>query len=70
MAEILIGTSGYFYNDWIGHVYPKGTKQKDFLGYYSRFLPTVELNFSYHSMPKAEKLEKMLVDGGECARTW
>ena len=65
MAEILIGTSGYFYNDWVGCVYPEGTKQKDYLFHYSNLLPTVELNFSYHAIPKSENLSKMLIDGGE-----
>jgi len=64
MAEILIGTSGYSYNEWVGCVYPEGTKQKDFLSCYSELFPTVELNFSYYSMPKAQNLEKMLKEGG------
>jgi len=65
MTEILIGTSGYSYNEWVGPVYPEGTKQKDYLRCYSELFPTVELNFSYYTMPKAENLAKMLVDGGE-----
>lgn len=65
MSEILIGTSGYSYNEWVGTVYPEGTKQKDFLGCYSGLFPTVELNFSYYIMPKAENLAKMLIDGGD-----
>ena len=64
MAEILIGTSGYSYNEWVGEVYPEGTKQKDFLSRYAEIFPTVELNFSYYCMPKAQNLAKMLVDGG------
>ena len=65
MAEIAIGTSGYSYNEWVGCVYPEGTKPKDFLSCYSALFRTVELNFSYYSMPKAENLAKMLIDGGE-----
>ena len=64
MAEILIGTSGYSYNEWVGPVYPEGTKQKDFLACYSGLFPTVELNFSYYKMPEAKNLAKMLMDGG------
>ena len=64
MAEIVIGTSGYHYHDWVGPVYPEGTKQKEYLSCYSRLFRTVELNFSYHTMPKAQNLAKMLVDGG------
>jgi len=64
VAEILIGTSGYSYKEWVGPVYPEGTKTKDYLACYAGLFPTVELNFSYHAMPKAENLAKMLVDGG------
>jgi uncharacterized protein YecE (DUF72 family) len=64
MAEILIGTSGYYYNEWVGPVYPEGTKQKDYLACYAGLFPTVELNFSYYQKPEAAKLAKMLVDGG------
>jgi len=65
MAVILIGTSGYSYTEWVGSVYPDGTKQKDYLGLYAGLFPTVELNFSYYSMPKKDNLAKMLVDSGE-----
>ena len=64
MAEIKIGTSGYFYPEWVGPVYPEGTKQADYLSCYSELFPTVELNSTYYTKPKAENLAKMLVDGG------
>jgi uncharacterized protein YecE (DUF72 family) len=64
MAEILVGTSGYSYHEWVGPVYPQGTKQKDYLSCYSGLFPTVELNFSYYNMPKAQSMAKMLIDGG------
>jgi uncharacterized protein YecE (DUF72 family) len=63
--DILIGTSGYSYHEWVGVVYPENTKPKDYLSCYSGLFPTVELNFAYYGMPKAENLAKMLVDGGE-----
>ncbi|MDR0302571.1 MAG: DUF72 domain-containing protein [Treponema sp.] len=64
MAEIIIGTSGYYYDEWVGPVYPEGTKKKDYLACYSELFPTVELNFSYYQKPEAAKLAKMLSDGG------
>jgi len=64
MADIVIGTSGYSYHEWVGSVYPEGTKAKDYLSCYSGLFPTVELNFSYYTMPKADSLAKMLADGG------
>jgi len=64
MAEILIGTSGYSYHEWVGPVYPEGTKPAAYLSSYAGLFPTVELNFSYYAMPKPENLAKMLADGG------
>lgn len=65
MADIKIGTSGYSYNEWVGVVYPEGTKQSAYLSHYARLFPTVELNFSYYKMPVAKNLAKMLVDSGD-----
>lgn len=64
MADILVGTSGYAYHEWVGPVYPEGTKPDNYLPCYSGLFPTVELNFSYYNMPKADNLAKMLTDGG------
>lgn len=60
MATILIGTSGYSYTEWVGPVYPEGTRQKDYLPLYAQEFATVELNFSYYQMPKGEQLETMI----------
>ncbi|MCL2093164.1 MAG: DUF72 domain-containing protein [Treponema sp.] len=60
MAEILIGTSGYSYNDWIGPVYPEGTRREDFLSLYAARFDTVEINYTYYSMPKAANIARML----------
>jgi uncharacterized protein YecE (DUF72 family) len=64
MADILIGTCGYHYTEWIGPVYPEGTKKEGFLPLYAGMFPTVELDFAYYAMPKAAQLAKMLADGG------
>ncbi|MGA1824182.1 MAG: DUF72 domain-containing protein [bacterium] len=60
MAKIFIGTSGYSYKDWIGPVYPEGTKQADFLKIYAEQFDVVELNFSYYRQPEAGLMEKLL----------
>jgi len=59
MGQIAIGTSGYSYNEWVGPFYPPKTKQEDFLAFYAGNFSTVELNFSYYTMPGAEQLRKM-----------
>lgn len=60
MGRVLIGTSGYSYDDWVGPVYPAGTSKRDFLRHYSREFPVVELNFSYYAQPSARTLEGMV----------
>ncbi|WP_026043417.1 DUF72 domain-containing protein [Treponema primitia] len=64
MAKIVVGTCGFYYTDWLGPVYPLGTKKEDYLSLYSERFNTVELDYTYYSMPKAANLAKMLVDGG------
>ncbi|AEV28107.1 hypothetical protein SpiGrapes_0244 [Sphaerochaeta pleomorpha str. Grapes] len=59
MATILIGTSGYSYTEWVGPVYPTGTKASEYLGLYASLFETVELNFSYYRMPEAAQLQSM-----------
>jgi len=59
MGTIAIGTSGYSYNEWIGPFYPPKTKQEEFLPFYASHFSSVELNFSYYTMPTAEQLRRM-----------
>jgi uncharacterized protein YecE (DUF72 family) len=56
---IRIGTSGYYYADWVGPYYPQGLKSGDRLAYYAREFKTVEVNSTYYHMPSARALEGM-----------
>ena len=58
-ARVLVGTSGYSYDDWVGPFYPAGTTRQDFLSLYAREFPVVELNFSYYQQPNPRMLERM-----------
>jgi uncharacterized protein YecE (DUF72 family) len=52
MAEnVYIGTSGFSYDDWKEVFYPAKMSRKDFLEYYSKFFPAIEVNFTYYQMP-------------------
>lgn len=64
MSYIGIGTCGYHYTDWIGPVYPSGTLKADYLRLYAGQFSTVELDYSYYSMPTAAQLANMLETGG------
>jgi uncharacterized protein YecE (DUF72 family) len=60
VSRVLVGTSGYSYDDWVGTVYPPGTARQDFLPLYSREFPIVELNFSYYHQPNPRTLQRMV----------
>jgi uncharacterized protein YecE (DUF72 family) len=63
-CEILVGTSGYGYLEWVGPVYAAGSRPDDLLTQYASMLPTVELNFSYYKMPTAEQLARLMAQAG------
>jgi uncharacterized protein YecE (DUF72 family) len=58
--RVLIGTSGYSYEDWVGPFYPPGLHKREFLGYYAAEFPVVELNFSYYAQPSASTLQRLI----------
>ncbi len=50
MADILLGTSGWDYPEWVGSVYPKrGAEDK--LRYYAGRFPIVEVNSTFYHLP-------------------
>ncbi len=52
------GTSGFSYKEWKGSFYPEKLPATKMLEYYSRQLPSVEINNTFYRMPRAEMLEK------------
>lgn len=49
----LAGMSGFNYPKWRGAFYPKALKVEDWLAYYSQQLPAVEINDSFHRLPRS-----------------
>src|SRR5262245_43553424 len=56
--KVWIGTSGYSYPDWVGTVYPPGTRPAGMLARYARLFPLVELNFTFYRVPTAAMLAR------------
>ena len=50
--KILIGTSGWNYNDWKEAFYPEKVKSKDYLKFYAKHFPTTEVNYSFYRLPR------------------
>jgi uncharacterized protein YecE (DUF72 family) len=59
-SSLLIGTSGFSYDDWAGPFYPESLPQRERLAYYAQYFPFTEINFSYYRMPSARRLAGML----------
>ncbi|MFH1421164.1 MAG: DUF72 domain-containing protein [Planctomycetota bacterium] len=58
--NIIIGTSGYYYEDWKGNFYPHHMNKKDMLPFYAEHFYAVELNFTYYGIPKAAAVSHMV----------
>jgi len=50
-GKCLIGCSGWSYDSWKGTYYPTGLKSREWLPYYARDFPTVEINMSFYRLP-------------------
>jgi uncharacterized protein YecE (DUF72 family) len=51
LAQYLIGTSGWHYDDWRERFYPRELPKTKWLEFYAQHFPTVELNNSFYRLP-------------------
>jgi len=56
--QMLTGTSGYSYKEWVGPFYPEKTPASAMLRYYAERFPTVEINNTFYRMPDTSLLER------------
>jgi len=52
MSHWYLGTIGFSYKDWLGSFYPAGMNQRGYLPFYSRVFNCVELDTTFHSIPR------------------
>jgi len=50
-GRLLVGTSGWSYDDWVGLVYPEGLERTQWLAYYATRFSAVEINVSFYRLP-------------------
>ncbi len=62
--KVYIGTGGYSNDDWLGLLYPEGTKSANYLELYSRHFDCVELNSSFYGIPGLKAFEGMARKSG------
>lgn len=53
-----VGCTGWSMKEWLGKVYPKNAKAKDYLQHYSRQFSTIELNTTHYRIPTPATIEK------------
>ncbi len=49
--QVFVGCAKWGRKDWVGKIYPKGTKEADFLSHYAKFFNTIELNATFYKLP-------------------
>lgn len=55
--NLYVGTSGYSYKEWKGRFYPEKLPDKQMLHFYGEHFRTVEINNTFHRMPRVSVLE-------------
>src|SRR3954451_8457467 len=60
-----VGTSGFSYPSWKPGFYPAGTKQGEFLRFYSERLNSVELNTTGYRLPDEDVFRRWAADTPE-----
>ncbi|MBN8852627.1 MAG: hypothetical protein BGO55_02620 [Sphingobacteriales bacterium 50-39] len=56
--RIHVGATRWRIKEWVGTVYPKKTKEKDFLSQYVRQFNTIELNAMWYNLQPKDVIEK------------
>jgi uncharacterized protein YecE (DUF72 family) len=55
---IYVGCAKWGRKDWVGKIYPKGTKEADFLPHYAKYFNTIELNATFYKLPSRSQTAK------------
>ncbi|MBI1291150.1 DUF72 domain-containing protein [bacterium] len=63
-GPLLIGTSGYAYDDWRGVFYPPHVTTAHRLDYYAGVFRALEINATYYGTPKRESARRKVRDAG------
>lgn len=56
--QLYIGCAKWGRKDWVGKLYPQGTKEKDFLTEYSKNFNSIELNATFYNIPTKNLVKK------------
>jgi uncharacterized protein YecE (DUF72 family) len=59
-SNLFVGTSGWAYPTWKPGFYPEKLSSRNFLGYYSSQLGSVEVNYTFRTLPTTTQLQGWL----------
>jgi uncharacterized protein YecE (DUF72 family) len=68
MHNFYIGCAIWGYKDWVGDIFPPGSKSGELLALYSRRLTTVEGNTSFYAVPNPEVVQRWAAETPESFR--
>jgi uncharacterized protein YecE (DUF72 family) len=57
-SRAYIGATGWAMKEWVGEIYPPGTKSKDYLREYAKQFNTIELNTTHYRIPDAATIAR------------
>ena len=57
-AQILLGTSSWTADGWVGSFYPANCKTQDFLPWYAEHFSAVEIDSTFYRIPSARTVEQ------------
>jgi uncharacterized protein YecE (DUF72 family) len=56
--EVFAGCAKWGRKDWIGTIYPAGTKESDFLSLYAKNFNSIELNATFYKIPSLKQTQE------------
>jgi uncharacterized protein YecE (DUF72 family) len=63
-AQVYVGCSGWAYPSWKPEFYPAEVSSKRFLEFYATRLNSVEVNYTFRTLPRPEQVENWLAQTG------
>jgi uncharacterized protein YecE (DUF72 family) len=66
--KFYVGCALWGYKDWVGGLFPPGSKSADFLSLYSRRLTTTEGNTTFYATPRSETVQRWAAETPETFR--
>ncbi len=64
-TKVYVGCAKWGRPEWVGLIYPKGTKATDFLSHYAKHFNSIELNATFHQPHTRETIEKWAAITGD-----